>query len=121
MAGKVILAYSGGLDTSVAIKWIHDEHDLDVVALTIDVGNDPDLEGIRKRALKIGAVPAVGIRAEFLRQARNILTKFVHGRLLIPAWVLTICGRSLSAAWTSRNRGTSNLWGTGPVRAGHAS
>jgi argininosuccinate synthase len=59
VADKVILAYSGGLDTSVAIKWIHDEYGLDVVALTIDVGNDPDLEGIRQRALKIGAVEAV--------------------------------------------------------------
>src|SRR5579862_4564807 len=59
VADKVILAYSGGLDTSVAIKWIRDEYGLDVVALTIDVGNDPDLEGIRQRALKIGAVDAV--------------------------------------------------------------
>ncbi|MHB8619713.1 MAG: argininosuccinate synthase [Chloroflexota bacterium] len=58
MADKVILAYSGGLDTSVAIKWIRDQYGLDVVALTIDVGNDRDLESIRRRALKIGAVDA---------------------------------------------------------------
>ncbi|MDE3077613.1 MAG: argininosuccinate synthase, partial [Chloroflexota bacterium] len=59
MADRVILAYSGGLDTSVAIKWIHDEYGLDVVALTIDLGNDRDLEAVRQRALKIGAVDAI--------------------------------------------------------------
>src|SRR5512143_3238977 len=55
---KVILAYSGGLDTSVAIRWIKEKYHLDVVALTIDVGNERDLAAIRERALKIGAVQA---------------------------------------------------------------
>jgi len=40
MADKVVLAYSGGLDTSVAIRWLKEEYNLDVVALTIDVGNE---------------------------------------------------------------------------------
>lgn len=42
MADKVVLAYSGGLDTSVAIRWLKEEYNLDVVALTIDVGNERD-------------------------------------------------------------------------------
>jgi len=40
--GKVVLAYSGGLDTSVAIRWINEKYDLDVVAVTVDVGNEKD-------------------------------------------------------------------------------
>lgn len=57
---KVVLAYSGGLDTSVAIKWIQEKYDMDVVTLTVDVGaNDRDLNSIRERALEIGAVEAL--------------------------------------------------------------
>ena len=58
MPGKVVLAYSGGLDTSVAIRWIKEKYGLDVVTLTIDVGNKPDLEAIKEKALKIGAIKA---------------------------------------------------------------
>ncbi len=54
---KCVLAYSGGLDTSVAIHWIKENYDADVVALSIDVGaNDKDLDFIEKKALSIGAV-----------------------------------------------------------------
>lgn len=59
MPGKVVLAYSGGLDTSVIIKWLAEHYDMDVIALTIDVGNQRDLDEIRERALKIGAVKAI--------------------------------------------------------------
>ena len=44
---KVVLAYSGGLDTSVAIKWIQETYNMDVVALTIDLGSERDLPAIR--------------------------------------------------------------------------
>jgi argininosuccinate synthase len=43
MAKKIILAYSGGLDTSVAIRWLREERGYDVIALTIDLGNEKDL------------------------------------------------------------------------------
>jgi argininosuccinate synthase len=65
---KVVLAYSGGLDTSVAIGWIAEDTDADVIALAIDVGQGgEDLESIRERALACGAVAAevVDARAEF--------------------------------------------------------
>lgn len=52
---KIILAYSGGLDTSVAIKWLQDKYNYDVVALTADVGEGKDLEAIKNKALQIGA------------------------------------------------------------------
>ena len=45
-----VLANSGGLDTSVAIRWIKEKYDLDVITLTIDVGNDRDLPAIAARA-----------------------------------------------------------------------
>jgi argininosuccinate synthase len=65
---KVVLAYSGGLDTSVAIGWIAEATGAEVVALAIDVGQGgEDLDSIRERALACGAVAAevVDARAEF--------------------------------------------------------
>jgi argininosuccinate synthase len=61
MPKRVVLAYSGGLDTSVAVKWITDEWGAEVVALAADVGQstDDDWETIRQRALAAGAVEAV--------------------------------------------------------------
>jgi len=54
---KVILAYSGGLDTSVCIKWLQEEYDLDVVCVVGDVGQEHiDVEGIKKKAITAGAV-----------------------------------------------------------------
>ncbi len=65
----VVLAYSGGLDTSVAIRWIKEKYDLDVIALTIDVGNERDLPAIAERARQIGAVKALVVdgREDFVR------------------------------------------------------
>ena len=60
MTERVVLAYSGGLDTSVAIGWIVQETGAEVVAVAVDVGQGgEDLETIRKRALECGAVEAV--------------------------------------------------------------
>src|SRR5207244_1133531 len=66
---SVVLAYSGGLDTSVAIRWIKEKYDLDVIALTIDVGNDRELPAIAERARKIGAIKSLVVdgRADFVR------------------------------------------------------
>jgi argininosuccinate synthase len=63
MSDKVILAYSGGLDTSVAVKWLEERYSLKVVTLTVDIGNVPDLEAIRERALKVGAAKALVLDA----------------------------------------------------------
>ncbi|MGH2495957.1 MAG: argininosuccinate synthase [Ktedonobacteraceae bacterium] len=66
---SVVLAYSGGLDTSVAIRWIKEHYNLDVITLTIDVGNDRDLPAIAARAEQIGAIKTlvVDARADFVR------------------------------------------------------
>ena len=62
----VILAYSGGLDTSVMVPWLREKYDLDVVTFTCDLGQGDDIEKIRKKALKTGAVDAVAIDARNL-------------------------------------------------------
>ena len=59
MSEKVVLAYSGGLDTSVAIRWLKENYGLDVVALTLGVGNEGDLSAIKEKAQKVGAVKAI--------------------------------------------------------------
>src|SRR6266487_2134767 len=65
----VVLAYSGGLDTSVAIRWIKEQYNMDVITVTIDVGNARDLPAIAARAKAIGAAKALVVdgRADFVR------------------------------------------------------
>src|SRR6516162_9004908 len=60
---KVILAYSGGLDTSVMVPWIGEKYNLDVVTFTVDLGQGEDIERIRKKALTTGAIDATAIDA----------------------------------------------------------
>jgi argininosuccinate synthase len=66
---KVVLAYSGGLDTSVAVRWIAEKYGCEIVCFCADVGQDEDLEGARAKALKVGAAKAVvrDLRLEFVR------------------------------------------------------
>jgi argininosuccinate synthase len=63
---KLVLAYSGGLDTSVAIKWLREKYGADIIAVTIDVGNEKDFAAVRRKALKVGAVKALVIDAKDL-------------------------------------------------------
>lgn len=68
---KVVLAYSGGLDTSICIKWLIDEHNLDVIAVIGEVGQEHEgLEAIRQKALRTGAIEAyvVDMREEFVNE-----------------------------------------------------
>jgi len=64
MSNKVVLAYSGGLDTSVAIRWLKERYDMDVITLTVDIGNVADLEAIRQKALTTGAIKALVVDAK---------------------------------------------------------
>ncbi|MFC1994698.1 argininosuccinate synthase [Chloroflexota bacterium] len=59
MADKVVLAYSGGLDTSVAIRWIEEHYGLEVVTLTADLGMEKDFASVKQRALDTGATKAL--------------------------------------------------------------
>lgn len=67
---KVVLAYSGGLDTSVAIKWLKENYCEEVVAVAVDVGQQKDLEFIKEKAYKIGASKSYVIDAkdEFVKE-----------------------------------------------------
>ena len=58
MSDKVVLAYSGGLDTSVAIRWLQEHYGMDVVTVTADLGGDVDLTAAREKALASGATAA---------------------------------------------------------------
>ncbi len=66
---RIVLAYSGGLDTSVAIPWLRDACGAEVIAVTVDLGQGPDLEAVRDRALAAGAVRAhvLDLREELAR------------------------------------------------------
>ena len=61
---KAVLAYSGGLDTSVAIKWLREKYNLEIITLTVDIGNVANLEAIRQKALDVGALKALVIDAK---------------------------------------------------------
>ncbi len=75
MKEKVVLAYSGGLDTSVLVKWIQEHYNMDVIAVTIDVGNEKDFTVVREKALKCGA-----LKCEVI-DAKDMLVKY----FLFPA------------------------------------
>ena len=66
---KIILAYSGGLDTSVIPSWLKDTYNCPVIAYAADLGQDEDIEGLKQRALEAGADEAVAedLREEFVR------------------------------------------------------
>lgn len=66
---KVVLAYSGGLDTSIILKWLIETYRCEVVAFSADLGQDEELDGIERKALATGAVKAriEDLREEFVR------------------------------------------------------
>ncbi|MBA3542320.1 MAG: argininosuccinate synthase [Deltaproteobacteria bacterium] len=73
MTKRVLLAYSGGLDTSVAVRWIKEKYNCEIVCFCADVGQDEDLEGARVKALAVGAEKAIvrDLRDEFVREYVN--------------------------------------------------
>ena len=66
---KIVLAYSGGLDTSVILRWLRDYYDCEVVAFCADIGQAEELEGLEQKALKTGAskLHVADLREEFAR------------------------------------------------------
>ena len=69
MVNKIVLAYSGGLDTSVAIKWLKEEYRAEVIAFCADLGQGEDLKKVKQKALKTGAskVYVEDLREEFVK------------------------------------------------------
>ena len=64
MAKRVVLAYSGGLDTSVAVRWMAEEWGVEVVAVAVDVGQGGDFDLLRQRALAAGATEVVVVECK---------------------------------------------------------
>ena len=69
---KVVVAYSGGLDTSVAIHWLQENYNLDVIAIAINVGQEPSKDDIVARALRNGA-----IKSEFLDATDEFVSDYI--------------------------------------------
>ena len=64
MSRKIVLAYSGGLDTSVLLRWIQEKYDADVITMTLDVGQKEDLKKIEDKAKTLGASKHYSIEAK---------------------------------------------------------
>ena len=109
---RIVLAYSGGLDTSVAIRWLAEKYEAEIIAVTLDLGQGQELTGVRERALAVGAVRAhvIDAREEFARdyvlpalQARAIyeeryLLASALGRPLIAKHMVAIARMEGAAA-----------------------
>jgi len=97
-APKIVLAYSGGLDTSVIIAWLKERYGYDVVAFIADLGQGEDVEAIRRKARKTGAVKAVvrDCRREFA--GHYVLPALQAGAIYEGKYLLaTALGRPLIA------------------------
>ena len=95
---KVILAYSGGLDTSVMVPWIGEKYNLDVVTFTVDLGQGEDIEQIRRKALKTGAVDALALDARNLFVDHFVFPALMAGAIYEGKYPLaTALGRPLIA------------------------
>ena len=66
---KIVLAYSGGLDTSVILRWLKENYRAEIVAFCADIGQEEELEGLEGKALKTGASKCLieDLREEFAR------------------------------------------------------
>ena len=95
---RIVLGYSGGRASSIAIPWLADRYRAEIVALTLDIGQDGDLEDVRDRALAAGAVRAhvLDVREEFARD--YILPALQAGAIYEDRYPLaTALGRPLIA------------------------
>lgn len=108
MAKRVVLAYSGGLDTSVAVRWLIEQHNVEVIAVAVDVGQDVDAtpeqwDKVRQRARAAGAVEAVVVDArrelaeEFCVPAILANAKYEHKYPLVSALSRPLIVRHLVA------------------------
>ena len=68
---KVVLAYSGGLDTSIILKWLQDEYDAEVITFTADLGQGEEVEPARAKAIACGIKPEnvyiLDVKEEFVK------------------------------------------------------
>jgi argininosuccinate synthase len=95
---KIVLAYSGGLDTSVILRWLKKNYQAEVIAFCADIGQEEELDGLEKKALTSGAVKCIieDLREEFARDF--IFPMFQAGAIYEGQYLLgTSIGRPLIA------------------------
>ncbi len=119
---KTVLAYSGGLDTSICIKWLQENYNTDVITLTLELGQQVDLKGIEEKAKKLGAIKTYSIdaREEFVDNYLNPAIKAnalyegkypistALSRPLIGKWLVEIAGREKADAVAHGSTGKGN-------------
>ena len=68
--GKCVLAYSGGIDSTISVVWIKEKYDLDVITLTVDLGAGPEIEGVKEKSKNAGAIDSVvlDVKEEFVNE-----------------------------------------------------
>ena len=82
---KIVLAYSGGLDTSVLLPWIKEEYDAEMIAFCADIGQEEELDGLEKKALKTGASK---IYIDDLQEASPGVRPMIRTLEQLAAWLL---------------------------------
>lgn len=104
----IVLGYAGGLETSVALAWLADEYQADVVALTLDLGQGIDLSDVRDQALAIGAVRAhvIDAREEFAQAALAPALALGCDEPRVAALARPIVGRHLARLASIEGTGT---------------
>ena len=109
-ANKVVLAYSGGLDTSVILKWLQDTYQCEVVTFTADLGQGEELEPARAKALKLGIKPKNifidDLREEFVRDFVFPMFRanaLYEGEYLLGLGASGICSRVRNSWHMPRN------------------
>jgi argininosuccinate synthase len=109
LAKRVVLAYSGGLDTSVAVRWMTEEMGVEVIALAADLGQGGDWEAIKARAFAAGAVEAIVVDArdefadEFVAPALKANAKYEGKYPLISSLSRPVIVKHLVAAAREHN------------------
>ena len=124
---KIVLAYSGGLDTSVILKWLKETYDAEIIAFTADIGQKDELDGLEAKALATGAskVYIDDLRDEFAKDFIFTETKRLefrwesfnflnHANLALPVNTVDAptAGRILGLAGSQSFGGA----GTNPMR-----
>ncbi|MBA2667141.1 MAG: argininosuccinate synthase [Trueperaceae bacterium] len=84
---KVVMAYSGGLDTSVAVRWVAEKYGCEIVCFCSDIGQAEDLEAARAKALKVGAAKAV-VRDQRLEFVRDFVWPALRGGAIYEGYYL---------------------------------
>ncbi|MDO4594391.1 MAG: argininosuccinate synthase [Tissierellia bacterium] len=98
---KVVLAYSGGLDTSIIITWLKENYDCEVIAVACDVGQDEELEGLEQKALNSGAIKYYAIDMidefvdDYIFEALKAGAKYENNYLLGTAFARPLMGIKL--------------------------